>query len=254
MLRPGSSRAIPSAITLFKTDLPALYEEVTDAVATDLAQHKAPIAWMTDGWTAPYSASSYAMTSVAFSDGKQLRRVCIGVQPIPAQHSAENLAKLLDEVLKRFKIDTRAWIGVTDTAAVMKALALKEMKHCWMPCISHVLNLVIEDAVEALSSVDEYLQQITEVARFFLQSSIATMHLEAAIGRTSELITARLSVCSPTRGTDKQLPRKLKLRAPTRWNSVVDMLRRFYVLAPAVIAALEEPMVQQFSLSLSLIL
>jgi hypothetical protein len=240
VLRPGSSRNLPSAQTLYKIDLPALYNDVCGHVIADLEQHKGPVAWMTDGWTASHSADSYGMISAAYCDGSTLRRVCLSAEYLPGRHDAASLKAQLTSVLQKFKVSERAWIGVTDTAAVMRALCLNEMRHCWMPCIAHTLNLVIQDAVEGLKLVDESLALLTDVARFFRQSSTATTFLDKAIQRTSDALAVRLRECDPARSANKQIPRKLKLRAPTRWNSVVDMLRRFYVLAPAVVVALAE--------------
>lgn len=139
----------------------------------------------------------------------QLRRICLGITHTPDGQTSRLTAEALQELLKEFGAVSAAWIGVTDTAANMKALALNEMKHCWFPCIAHTLNLVIEDAVKALVAVNDSLDLLSSIIRFFHQSSIAAARLNIEIDQNADEILRREVVLDPRRRKRKPTPRKL---------------------------------------------
>lgn len=141
------------------------------------------------------------------------------------------MAVVVRNTLAEFGI-TDAWIGVSDTAANMRALCLNNLQHCWLPCIAHTLNLVINCAVTALGDghLAETLDFLNTIIRFFHQSSIASAALTKEIDGNSAAILAREREVE--QGVQQVPPKKLKARAPTRWNSLIDMLRRFYTLLP----------------------
>lgn len=178
--------------------------------------------------------------SIGYVAGDQLQRVCVGVEHMPDGQEAAQMAVVVRSTLTEFGI-TDAWIGVSDTAANMRALCLNNLQHCWLPCIAHTLNLVINDAVTALGDghMAQTLDFLNTIIRFFHQSSIASASLTKEIDGNSVAILAREREVDPLHPKMRQVPpKKLKARAPTRWNSLIDMLRRFYTLSPAVCRAL----------------
>lgn len=240
LLHPASRTCIPAPDTLFKSHLPTIYEETKAFIKEELKKPRSPISWSLDGWTDSHTSNHYVLMSVGYVAGDQLQRVCVRVEHMPEGQEAAQMAVVVKNTLTEFGI-TDAWIGVSDTAANMRALCLNTLQHCWLPCIAHTLNLVINDAVTALGDghVVETLNFLNTIIRFFHQSSIASACLTKEIDGNSVAILGREREVDPLHPKVRQVPpKKLKARAPTRWNSLIDMLRRFYTLSPAVCRAL----------------
>ena len=236
ILHPSVRSCIPAPDTLFKSHLPTIYDETKTLIKEELKKPRSPVSWSLDGWT----DSHYVLMSVGYVAGDQLQRVCLRVEHMPEGQEAAQMAEVVKNTLTEFGI-TDAWIGVTDTAANMRALCLNNLQHCWLPCIAHTLNLVINDAVTSLGNghVVDSLTFLNTIIRFFHQSSIASACLTKEIEANSEAILGREREVDPLHPKVRQAPpKKLKARAPTRWNSLIDMLRRFYTLSPAVCRAL----------------
>lgn len=234
ILHPAVRPCIPSPETLFRTDLPLLYADVKAAIIAELQKPRGPVSWALDGWTDSCTSNHYLLLSVGYVAGDQLRRVCLAVEHTPDGQEAGMMAELVRAKLVEFGI-TDAWIGVSDTASNMRALCLNEMRHCWLPCIAHTLNLVISDAVAGLGAVNDTLEHLNTVIRFFHQSSIASAQLTKEIEENSAAVLTRECAIDPNHPKQRKVPpKKLKARAPTRWNSLIDMLRRFYCLNAVV--------------------
>lgn len=249
-LKPGFADSLPGSDQLMRTDLPALYRNVSDHVTRALKDATGPLCWSSDGWTMKHGTSSYLMTGVFFLKDWTLSSVCLSVKHFAEGHSADAMAKHLRETFLANSIQQRAFVGITDNASAMQKLGIDKIRCMWLPCIAHTLNLIVSDAVNAADQqLGDLFALLGSLVKFFHKSPTASTALQQAIEQNRKDVSTRLSKFEPLRDSAKALPKKLKTRAPTRWNSLVDMLRRFYVLLPAVCVALMQPGVCIFLVS-----
>ncbi|CAH0560490.1 unnamed protein product [Brassicogethes aeneus] len=131
-------------------------------------------------------------------------------------HSADNLATLLRSVAEEWKIGNKIEAVVTDNAAnVVAAIRKTEWKH--VPCFAHTLNLVVQNALEQIKTVQVKVKHIVE-------------HFKRSPKATTFLKSMQKQMGLPILG--------LKQDVITRWNSTYDMFYRILETKDALLSTI----------------
>ncbi|XP_061108746.1 E3 SUMO-protein ligase ZBED1-like isoform X2 [Conger conger] len=209
--------AIPSRQYMTDIALPRLYTEVKAGVQGSLSSAER-VALTCDGWTSRATESYVTITAHHITDDWKLGSHVLQTRAMPVNHTGENIAAVLREVVFEWGLDLKDPVVVTDNASNMTVAArVAEMTH--IQCFAHGLNLASQKALK-LPSVAEILGRVRRVTTFFRRSTVASHQLKLK----QELL---------------QLPKhRLTTDVVTRWNSSYDMLARFLEQQTAICAAL----------------
>ncbi|XP_073415609.1 zinc finger BED domain-containing protein 4-like [Dendrobates tinctorius] len=173
------------------------------------------------------ASSSYSNSSTISSSGQHnfctakgkrqqavLKLICLGEKSHTAQELWTGIKQQTDEWL--VPLNLKPGLVVCDNGqSLVAALGLGGLMH--IPCIAHVLNLVVQSFLKNYPEMSELLQKVRAVCARFRRS-------QPAAARLSEL--QRL-FCLPAH--------HLICDVPTRWNSTLHMLERLCEQQQAIV-------------------
>lgn len=207
---------LPSRTTLQNVHMKNMYDEVKAILKSQLENVKY-CSVTTDGWTSK-SGTNYLTVTCHYIYKFELKSAVLATQPLNCEfnHGSSNIAETLKSILTDWNVFEKIETIVTDNAASMKkACEILQKKH--LPCFSHTLNLVVQDAL-ACHNMKPLLTQAKQIVGFFKSSSIAYAHFK------SEQAAIK--------------PYSLIQEVSTRWNSVYHMLERILKTRDALCSAL----------------
>ena len=151
----GPRCTIPSHTFLSQTMLPAKYAELF-AKAQSVLTIVPYCSITTDMWSSKFQSRGYVtVTCHVINDDWKLRTFVLSTEEVADEHTAANLEKILDNILKEWKIHNRVVGTTTDNGSnIIKAMS--EMGFLNMPCVGHTLNLAVKKCFE-IHSVDRAL-------------------------------------------------------------------------------------------------
>lgn len=197
---------IPSRKIFSKTLLPAKFEELSTVIREELRSGLSFCA-TSDCWSSTTAKSFIAVTVHFLTEDFQQKSVLLSCREIKERHTAENLGQTIKEILEEWNVPIeKVNFFVTDNASNAENAIKKVLKLKHFGCFAHSLNLVMK---EALESVQELLEKVRGIVRFFKKSNVGNYKLE-------EYFKAR-----------NEEPSKLIQDVPTRWNSSFYCLKRF---------------------------
>ncbi|XP_017462047.1 PREDICTED: zinc finger BED domain-containing protein 4-like, partial [Rhagoletis zephyria] len=151
----------------------------------------------TDAWTDIQMRSYLSATARFIDKGDKLYNGNLGLIPLDESHTAEYLASKLKDLFSDWGLTEEFIVAiVTDGAPnIVKAahLAVDPKKH--IHCFAHNLNLVGQRAIERSGDVQELVDHIKRIVKWFKHSVVASDQLR------------------------KLNDKKLIQSVPTRWNS-----------------------------------
>lgn len=225
-LEPAYS--MPSRVYFSKTVVPELYEQTVSLVRDQLQSSKY-VALTTDGWTSKATQSYVTVTAHCVDANWELKSFVLQTRALNDSHTAENLAKVLNEAVAEWNLQ-KFWksdgaaeaipIAITSDNAqnIVKAIDIAGFQP-HIRCFAHCLNLSAQKAID-LPSVSRLLGRMRRVVTFFHQSTTA-----------SHLLKEKQKALD--------LPQhKLINDVRTRWNSSYDMASRYLEQQPAIYATL----------------
>ncbi|XP_055522726.1 E3 SUMO-protein ligase ZBED1-like [Wyeomyia smithii] len=194
------SYTLPSRKTLSNSLLPAVHKELFEKVKSELID-KQLICLTSDGWTSVTNTGFYALTAHFIDRNGEMKSYLLECSEFTSEHTAENIAEWISNVLRKFEIEYKITAIVTDNASNM-----------------HSLNLVVQNAIA--NSIAEVVEKCKGIVQFFKKSSHASAKLREMQVKLGQ----------------KEL--KLKQDVVTRWNSTFDMLERLIRSKEAIVSTL----------------
>lgn len=143
-----------------------------------------------------------------------LKLICLGDRPHTAQELWRGIEQQTDEWL--LPVSLKPGLVVCDNGRnLVAALGLANLTH--IPCLAHVLNLVVQKFIHNYPDMSELLHKVRAVCSRFRRSHPAAARL-SALQRNFGLPAHRL-ICD----------------VPTRWNSTLHMLDRLCEQQQAIV-------------------
>jgi len=214
---------IPSRSKITTELLPAAYSSTVDRVKDMLGDAEA-VTLTTDSWTSLTTENYVAVTCHFITSEFKLDSCLIQCSKFPERHTAENLANDLLAVVREWNLENKIQAVVTDSAANINA-AVKITGFTHLFCFAHILNLVVQNGIKVLQSLQSKMKHIVE---HFHRSTVAAEKLLAL----QRQMRPEYNVV------------KVKNDVVTRWNSTYDMFRRMCEIQEpldAAIAVLQKP-------------
>ena len=196
--------------------IPSLYLQERKRLETTLAQVEY-CSFTTDLWTAKYQNRSYISISCHFIDEEY--SYCLETRELPIEHTAQNIATELSQLLKDWNVGEKLCGSTTDNGRnIINAMEILGVLN--FPCMGHTLQLAIPKSFD-LRAVSK-IRCVRKLVKHFHKSSKATYKL----AEKQQLL---------------DVPQhKLKGDCVTRWGSTYTMLERLLKQQQAICAVLLE--------------
>ena len=184
-----------------------VYDKVVEDVKLQL-DDAVDITVTSDIWTSRKTEGYLTLTAHFISFSWELRAVVLNTLRIRDSHTGEKIASEIRSALEHWGISHKVSTIVTDNATNMISAAnVLSLRH--VPCFAHTLNLVVKDAIAANNEISGVIAKVKAIVSHFHHSAKATDKLQ---------------------DTQKKYPtpsNKLIIDVDTRWNSKMQMLRRY---------------------------
>ncbi len=142
-----------------------LVEEYMEGSEQDLLKDLpagAKVSIVADGWTSPNKLAILAIVAYFIDNNWRLRKVVIGFEEIHGRQTGLNIARMIGEVLYRYRLTDRVHTITTDNARnnthAPKHLRLRNVgtaavRH--IPCLAHVLQISLKEMLSAIKTVPQ---------------------------------------------------------------------------------------------------
>ncbi|KAG8368272.1 hypothetical protein BUALT_Bualt15G0028000 [Buddleja alternifolia] len=201
-----------------KNDIFSIYNDEKVKFYKLLEKLKCRVAITTDMWTTSNNKKGFmAITAHFIDDSWRLQSCILRFVYVPAPHTADVLCDLLANALMDCNIDRKVSTITVDNCTTNDAmlrrlldrLPTKDMlldgKVLHMRCCAHILNLIVKDGLETISSTIERIRD-----------SVVYWTASPARVEKFEKVARQLNV---------SCGKKLSLDCKTRWNSTYLMLQ-----------------------------
>jgi hypothetical protein len=209
-LRPGY--LCPSVETLKKI-LTTNLENVNSNLQAYLKLKMVSGALSADGWTSGGGHSYFGILLHFICEEGRNRTILLDASP-KSDQTSEALAERVRTVLTAWGLGdeaTKEWCNrkiqyfTSDTTNAMPKM-VKLLGFHWIPCVAHVLNLVVKDALKSDAAIIHLLERCRKICTFFSKSAKKSVALKTA------QVSASLK------------PAKILIDVKTRWNSTLRMI------------------------------
>lgn len=146
-----SQKIIPG---LYDRERASLQERVKKATAVCLT---------TDSWTSRTTAS-YLSVTFHFVENYKMVSCLLDFFEFSDRHTFENLAEELLKVAKEWDVENKVVCCVSDNAANITK-AIKTLKWTHHPCLAHIINLIVRDALKVMKPIVDKVKMIVEFFR-----------------------------------------------------------------------------------------
>ncbi len=213
---------MPTRRTLTTRLLPELYNEEKTKIKTILQKTKG-LSITTDLWTSPTQTSFIAVTAHFWRDGEQkLSSKNLECVRVSGRHVAKNLTCQINKILNDYEVKDKVIAAVTDNASnITKAIKDGRLQH--LPCLAHTLNLVVTQAIESATGLQDVKDRVSRLV---------------SLSKRSTVVAEKLEDFQKNLG---MRPKKLVRDVSTRWNSTFEMFDRFLELKTPITLLFSEP-------------
>ena len=125
------------------------------------------ISLTTDDWTSRSTKGYMAITAHFVSSNMELKSRILECRRITSSQTAEHIAEELTSVMEYWNIKEKVYAVVTDNAANMVAAIRRLPTIYHVPCFAHTLNLVVQDTLKNLKTLEEARVKIRNIVSFF---------------------------------------------------------------------------------------
>ena len=162
---------VPSRTYFMQTEIPRLYADIKQKVQSVMSS--VPFHCITtDMWTSQHQVKGYLTLTTHFIDSEwALHSFVLATLEVPMEHTAENIGKVITDVLFEYDISEKIIATTTDNGTnVIKAVDQLNFLH--MPCVGQTLNLAVKKCFE-LSQVSKASARICKLVGHFHRSAKA---------------------------------------------------------------------------------
>ena len=163
---------VPNRRFFTEKQIPALYDKVRRELVDSLSNAQT-VAITVDGWTSSATDSYVTFTAHYIDDEWVLQNHVLQTRVFNEAHTGNNLAILLQEVCREWKIEDKNPALVTDNARNMILAGVGAQMEPHVRCIVHTLNLASQKALK-VDRVSELLVKMRKVVTYFHKSPKAT--------------------------------------------------------------------------------
>lgn len=191
----------------------------TSAKLTTMLEGISDISVTCDLWTSRAN-DSFLTVTCHFVYDYNLKTASLATRKLlnTTNHSAQNIADTLKDILNHWNVLNKTVCIVTDNASSMlKACEILKIRN--LPCFAHTLNLVVQDGLKFDNDdlVKALFTKCKTIVRFFKQSTIAGEKFKMA---------------------QEDFSYTLLQEMPTRWNSFYLMIQRILATNDAIVTVL----------------
>ena len=175
------------------------------------------VSFTSDIWTDDNSSKAFISLTGHYLNTETMKRhnPTLATRTFQERHTAENISKMLDDLVDEWKLEGKCHVLVHDNAANMVA-GVRRCKVAGVGCFIHLLQLCINDAILSQWAIADILVIARKIAGHFAHSVVAN---------------EKLAVIQE----ELKLPKhKIMQDVKTRWNSTYYMLERLYEQRQAV--------------------
>ncbi|CAG4954922.1 unnamed protein product [Parnassius apollo] len=197
---------IPSRIYFSENVIPDIYNKVVNNIKSRLAPVN-HISFTTDMWTCQTNKTCFlSCTAHWLEESYMLGHAVLDIKVFPESHTAENIKKSLLDSVSDWNIPATKVRAVVHDNAANITKGVKDANFPSFRCFIHTLQLVINDAIDANTSVKETISAARRIVTHFNHSGYNKLHeIQEELG----------------------LPKKkLHQDVITRWNSTYYLLER----------------------------
>ena len=206
--------------TFSSKEIPALYMDVRSSIMAELKQIT-HYAITTDLWTSG-ACEPYITLTIHYIDGEWcLRSKCLDTIALFDDHTGENIAQSVSDILANWELDTRYLIAATTDSGSNIISAFRTLKLLRISCFGHNLDLAVKKGLSG-TTIQRALARCRSVVHVFHRS-----------WKKSRDLTEKQQLLD--------IPQhKLKGDVSTRWGSVYEMVSRVIEQQQAISAVLAE--------------
>ena len=126
----------------------------------------------TDSWTSVTTENYLAVTAHYVDSKFEVGSCLLECIKFGERHTADNLANEILYVTREWKIQKKTCVVTGNAANIVRAVKTAGFKH--LPCFAHTLNLVVQQGVVCLKTLQ---QKVKSVVEYFHRSSVAAAKL-----------------------------------------------------------------------------
>ena len=181
------------------------------------------VALVLDGWSEFHNG--YIGVNIHFiTNGWERKIYNIGCVPLNTSHTGDAMAEVTENLAQEWNVLDKISFMVRDSAANMVRMGnLVTWEHG--DCTNHTIQLVINDELFGMASVENLVEKCRKVCTFANRS-----------------ITFSNEVSDAQEPLDEgKVAKQLQQDVVTRWNSTYDMLARFVELKEALLTVMAKP-------------
>lgn len=148
-----------------------------------------------------------------------MQTFCLGAKQLQPQHTGVHINEDLTVMLDQFKIDKSKIVSVTTDSGANIVAAVRLLlgsSRFHVPCLAHILNLVVQKATDEIPQFQAIREKIKAIVTYFKRSNVAMDDLRAEQAREGK-----------SEGTFLYLIQDIM----TRWNSTFYAFQRFVLLS-----------------------
>lgn len=211
---------VPTRKYFSQTEIPMLYTHAMESVKQDL-KHVEYFAATTDLWTSAADHPYLSLTVHFIGKSWELKSYCLDTVPLLIDHTGENIAETLNDVLANWNLDHNKLVATTTDNGSNFVAAFQSLEWERISCFGHNLDLSIGRALK-LDRVETVVRKCHKLVELFSRSWKKSRDLhqkQVELGLKQHKLVADVS---------------------TRWGSTCKMICRIIEQQQAICAVLAD--------------